>query len=1110
MKNTYFYILALLLLISCSEEGTLFKNPPPSATGINFENTLTETEDLNILDYLYFYNGGGVAIGDINNDSLPDIFFSGNQVKNRLYLNKGDLKFEDITEKAGVAGNSTWNTGAVMGDVNGDGLLDIYVCAVVGINGFNGFNELYINNGPSATRPGSAQSGPDTVTFTESAAKYGLDFDSYSSNAAFLDYDRDGDLDMYLLNHAVHTQESFGKAELRNKRNYQTGDKLMRNDGGKFTDVSEEAGIYGGINGYGLGLAVSDFNQDGWPDIYVGNDFHEDDYYYLNNHDGTFTESAELYFGHTSRFSMGSDVADINHDGWPDLISLDMLPQDETVLKTSQGDEDVQTQKLRIEQFGYRNQYSRNMLNINQPNANFLETALLSGVAATDWSWSALFGDFDQDGEEDIFISNGITKRPNDLDYINFVSSDQIRGKMNNTKLMDKQALDKMPSGKIHNYMYKGTKNLTFEDESGKWAVKDTLISGATALADLDNDGDLDIVTNNLNSPASLYINQTDDSSNYLKLRFKYSGKNPFGIGTKVFSYTKGTLQYQELQPVRGFQASSEPIIHFGYGSTEKVDSLKIVWPDGTYQTLRNVKLNQSLTLEPRDTKKFDYSSLLPKQLPLFEKVNGNLGIAFKHKEDNYTDFNRQKLIPYQLSDRGPATALGDLNGDGKTDIFFGGSKFIPSKIFVQNDTAFIERTFPLIAKDSIKEDVAAAIADFTGDGKDDIIVGAGGGDFYNEMPPLLDSYYVQKNSSFSKDQLPENFENTSVLAPKDFDGDGDIDIFIGNQVVTNNFGKIPNSFLLKNEKGLFTILENKALQNLGMVTDAIWNDFDGDGTEDLIVVGEWMAPVFLKNQNGNLRRTELVGTELSGLWESVAPFDIDGDGDTDYLLGNWGSNSKFKASEKSPLRMYYGDFDGNGQTETITAIEKDLNYYPLENLDGLASQIVSLKKKFNTYASFAGKSINEIFEGKILEKAKVLEVHELRSGFLRNDKGSFSFVPFQNELQVSPLMAFVSYDFDGDGKQEILAAGNYFGVKPYHGRFDSFPGALIKDENIVILGSRIGLNLSQKSVRHLNIIDHNDQAYLLVTVNNDSTQVYKINSEQQIPTTPAKTQNLK
>ena len=660
-------IIVILLLFGChSNEGELFNNPTAGETGLSFENTLVETDDLNILDYLYFYNGGGVAVGDINNDGLTDIYFSGNMVRNKLYLNKGALKFEDITEQADVGGNSSWNTGSIMGDVNGDGLLDIYVCAVVGINGFDGYNELFINKGD--------------MTFVESAEEYGLDFDSFSSSAAFLDYDLDGDLDIYLLNHAVHTQESFGKADLRLKRNYQTGDKLLRNDNGKFVDISEEAGIYGGVNGYGLGIAVSDFNQDGYPDIYVGNDFHEDDYFYVNNGDGTFTEGIKKYFGHTTRFSMGNDIADINHDGWPDILSLDMLPEDETVLKSSEGDDNIQTQKLRTEKFGYHYQFTRNMLHLNRPGSSFAEIALYSGIAATDWSWSGLFGDFDQDGEQDLFISNGIPKRPNDLDFINFASNDQIKKKINNTKLVDQQALNMMPSGNAHNYVFKGTSDLIFEDKSGSWIVNDTVISGATAIADFDNDGDLDLVTNNINSPASLYINKTDGKNNYLKIKFKYSPSNPFGIGTKVFSYQNGILQYKELYTVRGFQSSSEPTLHFGYGKTASIDSLKIVWPNGQFQQINNINTNQTLSISPENTRPFDYGSLQPAKLEIFREVDDNLGIDFTHIEDNYVDFNRQKLVPYQLSDRGPAVAVGDINNDGKTDIFFGDQNFILPK----------------------------------------------------------------------------------------------------------------------------------------------------------------------------------------------------------------------------------------------------------------------------------------------------------------------------------------------------------------------------------------------------------------------------------------------
>ncbi len=1079
IKPSFCWII-LCSLIACGEkEDKVFEIPTPDQTGIYFSNDLTATNELNILDYLYFYNGGGVAIGDINNDSLPDIFFTGNQVKNKIYLNKGNLKFEDISQKAGVEGNSTWNTGTVMGDVNGDGLLDIYVCAVVGINGFNGHNELFINNG-------------DT-TFTESAEQYGLDFDSFSSSAAFLDYDQDGDLDMYLLNHAVHTQESYGGADLRYKRNYQTGDKLLRNDGGKFVEVSEEAGIYGGINGYGLGLAVSDFNQDGWPDIYVGNDFHEDDYYYLNNGDGTFTECLKKYFGHTSRFSMGNDVADINHDGWPDLISLDMLPEAETILKSSEGDGNLQIQKLRTETFGYHYQFTRNMLNINRPNGVYMESALLSGVSATDWSWSALFGDYNQDGEEDIFVSNGIPKRPNNLDYINFVSNGQIRIKLANTKLVDQEALDLMPSGKTHNYVFKGLGNIAFEDESGIWMTKDTLVSGATAMADLDMDGDLDLVINNLNSPAALYINKTNDKANYLKLKFDLPGKNNFGFGTKVFSYHKGILQYRELYTARGFQASSEPIVHFGYGQSTKVDSIRIVWPDRSYQVLKDVAVNQTLKIRPEGTRPFDFLTLRPKSNRLFVKVEDNLGIDFKHKEDAYSDFNRQKLMPYQISDRGPATVIGDLDQDGKDDIFFGGSKFIPSKIYAQKDTTFTLTKMASISKDSIKEDVDAIIADFNKDGKNDLFVASGGADFFGNMKPLLDSYYLRQDSIFVEAKLPEYFENAAVIKANDFDGDGDLDLFVGNEGVTNDFGKIPSSYLLRNDNGNFSIVENKDLQSVGMVTDAVWHDFDNDGNKDLIVVGEWMSPTFFKNAKGKLSKVAVVNNNINGLWRGIMPFDIDNDGDMDYLLGNWGTNTKFKASTEFPMKMFYGDLDQDGQTETITTIEKGGKYYPLEGLDELASQMVSIKKKFTAYSDFAGKDIDDIFGGKILSKAKVLTVNTLESGFLQNNNGRYDFIPFQFELQLSPLTAFLSFDFDGDGKEEILVAGNYFGVKPYHGRFDSFPGALVKGEKNVILGDELGLELAHKSVRHLHIIHLKNQPYLLVTINDDKAQVYRI-----------------
>lgn len=1077
MNKAIVLIVLGFVVFSCSKAPELFTNPETEKIGVSFQNTLTATEDMNILDYLYFYNGGGLAIGDINNDGLPDIYFSGNQVKNELYLNKGNLKFENITEAAGVAGNSDWNTGAVMGDINGDGFLDIYVCAVVGLNGLDGYNELFVNNGDG--------------TFTEKASEYGLDLDTFSSSAAFLDYDLDGDLDIYILNHAVHTQSSFGKADLRYERNPQTGDRLMRNDGDHFTDVSEEAGIYGGINSYGLGIAVSDFNLDGYPDIYIGNDFHEDDYYYLNNGDGTFTEALKKHFGHTSRFSMGSDVADLNHDGWPDLISLDMLPQEEKVLKASEGDDNIQTQRLRTDRYGYHYQFTRNMLFINREGGNYQETALLSGVAATDWSWSALFGDYNQDMQQDLFISNGIPKRPNDLDYIKFVSSDQIQNKINNTALIDQKALDLMPSGTTHNYVYEGSEDLNFKDQSGKWIANDTIVSGATAYADLDNDGDLDLVTNNINAAPTFYINQTNQKANYLKIKLTSKSKNEFAIGAKIYAYANGIKQFKELYTVRGFQASSEPLIHFGLAQEKIVDSIRIIWPDKTSQKLTNVEANQTLTIKEENTQPFNFGNLKPRKKILFTAVTDSLGLDFVHKEDAYSDFDREKLIPYQIGDRGPAIAQGDIDGDGKEDLFFGGSKYIASQIYLQKDSTYQRISYPAIVNDSINEEVSAVIADFDQNGKNDLMTGTAGGDFFNRAKPLIDGLYLNTVEGFEKSTMPELFDNTSVLAAYDYDNDGDLDVFAGTQSITGSFGKIPVSYLLENAKGSFRVAQE--FKDLGMVTAAVWDDFSGDGVQDLIIVGEWMEPTFLKNENGKLTRTEVINEKLNGLWQGIIPFDIDGDGDTDYILGNWGENSKFKASADVPMLLYYNDFDNNGQTETIVTTAKNGKYYPLMGLDALASQVVSFKKKYHSYKDFAGQTIEEILNEDQLETSKKLEVTTLKTGYLRNDNGQFTFVPLGYDFQVAPVLSFCKFDFDNDGRDEVLAAGNYFGVQPFHGRLDSFGGVLIKNADTFIPGDQIGLDFTQKSIRHLNILSLKGQKYLLATPNDAAIQLYKL-----------------
>lgn len=1067
-----------MLLSSCNHKDPLFLKLEANQSGLQFENKLTPTKDFNIIDYIYFYNGGGVSIGDINEDGLPDIFFAGNQVKNKLYLNRGGLKFEDITATAGVEGNSSWNTGSLMGDVNGDGLLDIYVCSVVGLKNLSGHNELFINNGDN--------------TFSEKSVEFGLDFESYSSSAAFLDYDLDGDLDMFLLNHAVHTPESFGHANLRNNRTYESGGKLLRNDGNKFVDVSESAKIYGGINGYGLGLSISDFNIDGYPDIYVGNDFHEDDYLYINNRDGTFTETGKQAFTLTSKFSMGNDVADINHDGLPDLISLDMLPEDESILKRSVDDENISILKMRTEKYGYNFQFPRNTLQINNGNGRFSETALMSGVAATDWSWSALFADWDMDGNQDLFIANGIPMRPNDLDYIKYVSSEQVSNTMETTNQMDDKVLSLMPSGMAQNYIFKGSGKLRFSNLTEQWLPKQISCSTSAAMADLDNDGDLDLVINNVNDLASIYINQVSPKANYIKINFNYTKSNFLGIGTKVYSYHRGILQYKELYTARGFQASSEPIVHFGYGDNQVIDSLKIVWPNGTIKKLYNLKMNQTLTISPIDSKIYAVSESSNNHL-FQSMMPEEIGITYRHVEDNYTDFDRLKLLPYQQSDRGPAVALGDINNDGKTDIYFGGSKRIASRIFIQGEDQFNEQRIADIFNDSIKEDIDAVIEDFNADDKSDLFVVSGGADFYGASGQLLDTYYKTTKDGFEAIEIDNFYGNSSCVKSFDFDKDGDLDVFVGTESIPNDFGKKPQSYLLLNENGSFVPYQQEVFNELGMVTDAVWSDYNNDGFHDLIIVGEWMEPVFLKNNNGSFEKEKPYKENLDGLWQVVTPFDIDADGDQDYILGNWGLNSRFVASATYPMVMYYHDFDGNGIAETVITIAKGNNYYPLDGFDLLASQIPMLRKKYTNYKSFAGQRIEEVFSSNQLTKAIRYEVQVLASGYLKNDNGLFSFNQFDDELQIAPILAMISFDFDDNGSKELLVAGNYFGVQPFHGRFGSFEGALI-DNGKIVNAQNTGLNLWNKSVRNLSVIKIRDTNYLMATVNNGPVQIYRIN----------------
>ncbi len=1088
MRRYYLVYLIVAFLFSCEGQNSddfLFTRLDPNQTQIHFVNKVEDSDSLGILYYLYFYNGGGVSVGDINNDGLPDVFLTSNLGSNKLFLNKGALRFEDISLNAGIGGKSDWNTGVTMADVNGDGLLDIYVCAVVGIHGLEGENELYINNGD--------------LTFSEKAEAYKLNFKSYSTSAAFFDYDKDGDLDLYLLNHSVHTENSYGPAAIRANRDENSGDKLLKNEGGVFEDVSEAAGIFGGANGYGLGLATADFNNDGWTDIYVSNDFHEDDYYYVNQGDGTFVEQLKEKFSQTSRFSMGNDVADINHDGFVDIITLDMLAEDEKVLKSSMSDDPIYTHDLKIERLKYHPQYARNMLQVNHSGEFFQEYALFSGVESTDWSWSPLFADFDLDGNQDLFITTGIPRRPNDHDYIAYISNENTEREFNNTSRLDQKALEKMPTGNVKNFIFKGGAELVFSDQTGIWVDDEPSISNGAAWADFDLDGDLDLITNNINEAASLYQNNSNDSSNYLSLHVEFDAPNNFGIGTKIVSWHRGIMQTKQLFPSRGFQSSSEPMIHFGYGKETKVDSLLIIWPDDTYEMKYDISTNQRIVLRPKEIRKsINYENVYTKPSPWFEKVEID-GIDYVHQENRYIDFNRQKLIPYKISDRGPAVSIKDINHDGLEDLIFGGAKNQTASLYLQSVDGFKEMHVQAIENDSLQEDVSLIIEDFNGDGVNDLYFVSGGGEYLAKQEQLRDRLYLQVNGRFEKSKLPDFFQNGSVVKSADFDKDGDLDLFVGSLAVANDFGKIPKSFLLKNENGIFEIYENELLGQVGMVTDAIWTDFNLDGWEDLIVVGEWMSPAFFKNENGNfvLVDEDIFSGPLNGLWQCIIPFDMNGDGQIDYLLGNWGLNTKFTASSEFPLKMYYSDFDQNGNSETILAYEKNGEYFTLAGLAELGSQLSYLKKRFTSHSKFAGKNLNEIFNDKELEVATQLEVHTLSSGYLLNKGGSFTFQPFQKELQVAPIMAFLEYDFNGDGEVEVLVGGNYFGVNPYHGKLASMSGSILTTSGKVDEGAHLGLNFTQKSVRAFNIIQVNDQDYLLVTYNNDKPEFFSFNQKK-------------
>lgn len=1027
----------------------LFTLLSPGQTNITFNNTLEENLNLNVLMYEYTYNGGGVAVGDVNSDGLLDIYFSGNTADNKLYLNEGNMRFRDITAKAGVAGRpGPWKTGVTIADVNGDGLPDIYVCYSGKLPAEKRINQLFINKGI----------GPDSIpVFTDEAASFGLTEPSYSTQGYFFDYDKDGDLDLLLLNHnpnSLPVLDETNTVEMLKKADDQVGIKLYRNDKNVFKNVTALSGINSSSLTYGLGAAIADINGDGWQDIYICNDYSIPDYLYINNRNGSFTDAKKNMLGHTTHFAMGNDIADMNNDGYPDIFTLDMLPEDNHRQKMLMSPNNFEKNDLMLRS-GFYYQEMRNMLQMNNGNGTFSEMAQLAGISNTDWSWAPLIADYDNDGFKDLYVTNGYNRDYTDMDFITFMNEyvQKNRGNIHRQNVLD--LVQKMPATNLKNYMFRNEQNLTFKNVSYTWGMDDVANSNGGVYADLDNDGALDLVVNNINRPAFIYHNlsREKNKNHYLGITLEGAGKNTAGIGAKVLLYAKGKLQALEQMPARGYQSSVTPVLHFGLGTDPVIDSIRVIWLSGKTELLHDVKADQVLKIKEADAKQIYH---YPKPAPaLFEETASP--IAFTHQSNAINDFKRQPLMVHSMSFFGPCLAKADINHDGLEDIFAGGASGQAAALFIQQKAGqYIRLPQPAFDADNISEDADAVFFDANGDGNTDLYVASGGYHYFTENDSRLQDrlYLNDGKGNFVKatDALPEMWVSKSCVRVSDINGDGYPDLFVGGRVIPGNYPVSPRSYILINDgKGKFSDKTEEiapALQKPGMVTSAAWLDINSDKKPDLIIAGDWMPLMVFINNNGKLedKTGAYFDSTFTGWWNTIQVQDMNGDGKPDIIAGNEGLNTQCRASEKEPAEIYFKDFDGNGSVDPFFCFYIRDTSYPFVTRDELFDQMPGMRSKYPSYKDYADHTIHDIFSSSDLSDAGHLSATCLETSYFEmGADGKFHKKPLPIQVQQSPVFTITAFDYDKDGKMDMLLCGNTNKARLRLGKSDANYGVLLK-----------------------------------------------------------------